>query len=48
VLGEQPDRGAMRLDSLIAALAFSAGLLVYLNSLPAGFVFDDNFAVVGQ
>ncbi|KAG1677925.1 hypothetical protein FOA52_001343 [Chlamydomonas sp. UWO 241] len=33
-------------DRLIAALAFSAGLLVYLNSLPAGFVFDDNFAVI--
>jgi hypothetical protein len=34
------------LEAAIAALTIAASLLPYLNTLPAGFAFDDNFAVV--
>ena len=34
------------LQSCCMALTLAASLLIYLNTLPAGFAFDDNFAVV--
>ncbi len=35
------------LEACCLAITFSAAVLIYLNTLPAGFAFDDNFAVVG-
>lgn len=36
------------LETACAWVAFTAAVLVYLNTLPAGFAFDDNFAVVSK
>ena len=36
------------LQSCCMALTLAASLLTYLNTLPAGFAFDDNFAVVRE
>jgi hypothetical protein len=35
-----------QIERLCMASAFAAGLLIYLNTLPASFAFDDNFAVI--
>ncbi|GAX82143.1 hypothetical protein CEUSTIGMA_g9571.t1 [Chlamydomonas eustigma] len=34
------------LEALSSALCFALAVLVYINTLPAGFAFDDNFAVI--
>ncbi len=44
-ISDQSSRGKVSPSVLCAAVTFSAALLVYLNTLPAGFAFDDNFAV---
>ena len=36
------------LQSCVMALTLTAALLPNLNTLPADFAFDDNFAVVGE
>ena len=36
----------MNLERFCMACSFAAGLLIYLNTLPASFAFDDNFAVI--
>lgn len=41
-----PSDGSRTLERWCTAVTFVLAVLVYLNSLPAGFAFDDNFAIV--
>jgi hypothetical protein len=39
---------AMGLESAACAVSFVLAVYAYINTLPAQFAFDDNFAVVGD